>query len=172
MVSLKKTIEKSLRENVPLSKIKRDLREGGYKSEDITKAVREVIAGIDNKSKTILPVLVVLSIILAVSIVYFAYSPTQQYADMCSKFTKVEGEVSCEEAIDIVTSKYAGKVQEIFQGSNYRPANTTQEGKDIWRIEIKLDNPVEQKGDILNGVGVFLDRKTGEELRSRYEKAI
>src|SRR3989338_9448724 len=50
MASIKQFIMRRLKENVPLSEIRKDLKEKGYDLESINKAVRGAISGVNRKT--------------------------------------------------------------------------------------------------------------------------
>jgi len=99
------------------------------------------------------------------------FGSLRPYATLCKEFQKVEGEISCEEAIRIAEAKYGGKVQSILQGSNlHKKGDITSEGKEVWRLDILLDKPIQKEQEIFDSARLYLDRKTGEEFASRYTK--
>lgn len=87
---------------------------------------------------------------------------------LCKDFPKIEGEITCDDAIRIATTKYPGIVREVFPENNFRFSSSDETGRDLWRLEIKLNIPIEIDQATLNGVRLFLDRKSGKELGKRY----
>lgn len=96
-------------------------------------------------------------------------SPTTAQLEICREFSEIPGEITCENAVQIAEGKYDGIVQSIAQGSKFRKkSDPNPEGKDIWIISILLNKPVSRNQQIVTKATVFLDRKTGEELKISY----
>lgn len=92
---------------------------------------------------------------------------------LCKDFQKVENEISCEEAMRIATAKYIGRVKSIAPvRASLQKDPLTSKGVDMWRIDILLDNPLKKDQEIFKGARIFIDRKTGSEIRSRYLKEL
>jgi len=85
---------------------------------------------------------------------------------MCSGFAQAPGEISCDEAIRIAQAKYNGKVQSLSRGT----MGGKEGSKDMWRIDLLLDEAVTKGQEVFNGARIYLDRKTGEELAGGYTK--
>ena len=70
MPTLKEFIKKQLKENVPLSEIKKDLQEKGYGIDVINKAVRESISGVGKRlpNATVMQIaILVVGVVIAIS---------------------------------------------------------------------------------------------------------
>ncbi|MEM5803089.1 MAG: hypothetical protein QXO57_04005 [Candidatus Aenigmatarchaeota archaeon] len=111
--SLRKLIEKQLKENVPLAEIKQGLKEKGYAIEEIDKAVHEAIAGTSKKFPIHTFQIIILVVGAAIAIVvgiYFTsgYKPSSSYQQFCKNFPKVSGEITCENAIQTVLNTHTG----------------------------------------------------------------
>lgn len=161
MADLKHYIRKRLEENVPLRQIKGELAKGGYKMEDINRASRAVIAGMNHKTsnKTLA---IVIAVVIIVTIVYYTMystnpavtgSTTQQ---LCDKFKGAEYAISCDEAVALALADKPGNIQDISIGTRRTP--TESEGKilmkdtKLWLIDIRLDEP-------------FYDEKLNKEIK-------
>lgn len=174
MPNLKEWIEAQLKKGYSTSQIKAALSRRGYPSRAVAEVDRIRDSALPNKkiiekstSKPIAFVGIVIAIVFLVWLFNaLPFSPKQQ--NLCDKFKDAQYTTTCEEAVSIATAKYGGVVQEIEQGTGFRKIGETAPGKDIWRIEIKLDKPVENNQKISDKVGVFLERKTGEELGASY----
>lgn len=95
-------------------------------------------------------------------------NPTYEIS-ICNEFLGIENEISCEDAVKLAEGKYDGIAQSITQGSKFRKkSDPNPEGKDVWIIDILLNKPVSKNQQIVTKATVFLDRKTGEELKISY----
>jgi len=106
-------------------------------------------------------------------------SPTPN-ADLCSKFPKVQGEISCEEAKTIALAKYPGEIINIEAKNEEIPKpvgmppklETTQ--KEVWLLTINLKDPISIPADQrnrqpflpekVNTIEVLIDKIKGEFL--------
>ena len=96
-------------------------------------------------------------------------NPTTTGLIICNEFSEVAGELSCANAVQIAEEKYGGIAQSIAIGSNFRKkSDPNPQGKDIWRIDLLLNKPLSKDQQIVTQATVFLDRKTGEELKISY----
>ncbi|MBI1978480.1 MAG: hypothetical protein HYS62_00270 [Candidatus Aenigmarchaeota archaeon] len=116
--SMKQFILRKLKENVPLSEIRKDLKAKGYAIEQINKAVREAIGGMDKKisSGTMLQLaVIVVGVVIAVGVaVYFTYSPKSVFSQ-CNIFSN---EIKiCENAVRSALEKYSGNLQSVDKRS-------------------------------------------------------
>ena len=75
--SLKKIIEKRLKENVPLTYIKKDLKQRGYSSETINKAVREAILSVDHRVSKVINTLIGILVIVILVVVIAIFTPVK-----------------------------------------------------------------------------------------------
>ncbi|MBI2049594.1 hypothetical protein HYT32_01690 [Candidatus Roizmanbacteria bacterium] len=97
---------------------------------------------------------------------------TKKTVSLCSEYQPVDGEISCEEAMDLALNSHSGLVTEIRMANNFRTANQQASGKGInaWRITISLSTPLEEDGEIKNNVRITLERTTGKEISKYYSK--
>ncbi len=86
--------------------------------------------------------------------------------NLCSQFQPVQGEIKCEDAIQIAIEKYSGEVQEIEEGSGFRLVNSKNKGKNVWIVGVKLKESQENQKLL-----VFIDKADGKELYSRHTPA-
>ncbi len=169
--SLKQTIEKQLKNNVPLSEIRQNLREKGYEIDQINKAIHDAIIDVDKKLPNIKmqSVILVTGVVVAITVgIYFFKSNAENAIELCRQYTEISGEISCQRAIQFTTGKYGGTVDEIVKVSNYRKLGSNESGKDAWRIELSFNSPVENNGKSYNNARVFIDRQNGDELSVTY----
>ncbi len=137
MPSMRQFIIRKLKENVPLSEIRKDLQEKGYGIEIINKAVREVISGVDKKlpRATVIQIgILVVGVALAIGVaVYLTGSRTTEVRTLLT-FTTCESFIndisSCQNAVITSLKSYPGEVLKITKQS------------DGWEIKIKLGNPL------------------------------
>jgi len=66
---------------------------------------------------------------------------------LCTKFSTIEGEVSCQEAKEISLLKYPGEILKIdritlFFPVAVKPPTEETEEKDVWILKINLKNPL------------------------------
>lgn len=173
--SLRKFIEKRLEENVPLAEIKQDLKEKGYDIEEINRAVREVIRGIDKRFPVrVVPVAILVTGVVVMSIViglYFTESKTGLVTDVCANYKTDPNEIACKEAVRIVTQKHPGEVT--FVNKNEveipYPPNPTPVKKTAWIVTVKLYQPIKYPGNIsIDELQAFVDVKDGTILIYRH----
>lgn len=84
---------------------------------------------------------------------------------LCKDFQKTEGEIACEDALNIAKARYAGKITRIVRANNLRPKTsepTPNKGIDSWLIYMLLDKPIQQEGRTGDNVAIVIARKTGE----------
>lgn len=65
--------------------------------------------------------------------------------DPCKNFSKVEGEITCQEAKEVVLEKYQGEIKYV-EKSNIpvqigKPPETETIQKDVWLVGIRLEKP-------------------------------
>ncbi len=175
MPSLKRIIEKQLKENVPLSEIKRDLQMKGYDLESIDKNVRQVISKVDNKLQTHHLQIVVLIIGVAIAVgagVYFykgKISETGTSSTFCKPFTST-GTITCEKATELALSKYNGNIKNVFlftgKDLGLAPELVNQT---FWKFDVTLSKQVNFAGDTVGGdVEVIVNDNTGNVVLYKY----
>lgn len=146
--SLKSLIARKLKENVPLSDIKKDFREKGYDVESINKAVREAIAGTDKKlpSMTIIQIgVLVVGVMIAIGVAIYVNPDKPSGHNLCDKFSGYDYKISCNRAIELALGNTPGTVQNVSIGS-VRTLDVSTEPpsaivKDMWLIDVKLEKP-------------------------------
>lgn len=81
----------------------------------------------------------------------------------CANFPEVKGEIFCRRAAGIALQKYPGEVTTVDKLDNFP---TRFGSKNIWRIDIKLKNPISVGGgkEYLNHIDVGIDRVDGKIL--------
>ncbi len=158
--SIRQFIARRLKENVPLSDIREDLKKKGYGIEAINKAVREAIGNVDKSlSSTATVQIVVLIIGVAIAIgagVYLTagYKTSQatpvsdgSVVEACKSYPKVAYELPCEDAASLALEKYAGKIFGVAKAKyNFtlgEAPNLRLEEKEVWFITIVLDKTLE-----------------------------
>lgn len=91
--------------------------------------------------------------------------------NLCRDFQKTEGEISCEQAIGIATAKYPGKAQSVSPARTLPQKDSPNSTvKNMWRVDLLLDTPLKKDQDIFESARIFIDRISGEEIRSTYLK--
>lgn len=160
--SLKEFIKKQLKENVPLSEIKKDLQEKGYALYEINKAVREAIAGIDKRISTLAIIqigILVVGVLIAVGVGAYLTS-SQVTEELCSKYTNVPNEVTCDEAVQLALSEYPGAVNSV---NKVQISRNNESYQDVWLIEIKFDTAISLPEEMKADSGkVAVDTRTSE----------
>lgn len=93
------------------------------------------------------------------------FGSLRPYATLCKEFQRVEGEITCEDALSIAKKKYSGTVQKISSGTFHKTEDGQSPGIGIWRIELKLTKPIIRNNNSFDKTRLFLRRDTGEEFR-------
>ncbi len=94
--------------------------------------------------------------------------PAQNYKELCGKYPKTAGEVSCEEAAKLALKSYKGEVYDIKLAKSEIPKGPGRyEWKDVWILKVKLEKTIELKQikEKADNLELFIDRKTGELLK-------
>lgn len=85
---------------------------------------------------------------------------------LCAEFPKIEGEISCQEAINKVLEKYPGEVKYIKKTKSLLPIGVLPSiemvEKEVWLIGINLKPPMEVDERELKGMEIFVTRSEGE----------
>jgi len=79
---------------------------------------------------------------------------------LCQQFPPVEGEIICQEAIEIALEEYPGEIFKVVDGKM-----SNQEGevlKKMWFIYLDLERPIQIKTEDIKDVTVAVDRNSGE----------
>lgn len=147
---LKQFINRRLKENVPLSNIKKDLQEKGYSIETINKTVREVISDVGSKlpsaSAIQIGILVVGVVIAIGTAVYFTGVSREQSSSnvFCDAFKKTNYQISCNNAVTIALASVQGTVQNVEIGS-VQMFDTSEPPRKIatemWLVDVRVNNP-------------------------------
>ena len=66
-------------------------------------------------------------------------TPSLTSVDLCAKFPKVQGEISCEEAKAIALAKYPGKIANI---DLKKESISTQSATPVWLLTVILKDPI------------------------------
>jgi len=86
--------------------------------------------------------------------------------DLCAEFSKIEGEVTCQEAINSVLEKYPGEVKYVKKTKDFLPIGIFPEGemveKEVWLIGINLEEPMGLDETELKSMEIFVTRDRGE----------
>ncbi|MBI2028664.1 MAG: hypothetical protein HYT07_03570 [Candidatus Levybacteria bacterium] len=93
-------------------------------------------------------------------------SQNNVYSNLCSNYQSVDGEISCEEAIDIVLQKHPGKVEYVKkEETSYRipPLYKERAKKEMWIFGMTLDNPYYLRSPEIPDytIEVFVDKSDG-----------
>ena len=85
---------------------------------------------------------------------------------LCVEFPKIEGEISCQEAVNKVLEQYLGEVKYIKKTKDFLPVgilpNVEMVEKEVWLIGINLKSPMVRDEIELKGMEIFVTRDTGE----------
>lgn len=171
--SLKQFIARRLKENVPLSEIKKDLREKGYDAEAVKKAVREAIDEVGRKLAAVQVIALVVGVVIVIGIgVYLTKNETRESTivsestsieSMCKRYEVYNFTVSCTQAVSIALADRPGTAQNISIGPllivNFTTSPISRNYIDMWLVDIKLDNPIDWNGKEakIMRIGVSLD---------------
>jgi hypothetical protein len=93
------------------------------------------------------------------------FGSLRHYAAFCKEFQKVEGEISCEEAIQKTKQMYSGQIESVSKANKYNPTIVGTEGRkdlEVWRIVTILDQPIGKEGKLAKKVIIAIERKTGK----------
>lgn len=152
--ALKQFIVRKLKQNVPLAEIKQQLKEKGYAIEEINKAVREAIAGMDKR----IPIHILIAVLFigVVAIGAWTYLTAKQ-TNMCDNFGSERN--SCQQAVKVALETYQGSLFNVEKKEVPLPPKTLEslsENRNVWVIKIL------QKNGELKEVGI--DPETNELL--------
>lgn len=91
--------------------------------------------------------------------------PEEKPLPSCEEFPKIEGEISCEEAIKIAQAQYPGEIKIIEKQVAFWPVGVLPEveimEKEVWLIGINLKKPIKMHEKELKSIKVFVDKETG-----------
>ncbi len=103
-------------------------------------------------------------------------TPTPKPIDLCAPFTTNPGEISCEEAKNIILTKYPGQIINISKNTIEYNVNKSQktEQRKVWLVKIKpnnpslipapLINPTNKEVKAIDAIEIALDINTGDIL--------
>lgn len=142
--SIKQFIIRRLKENVPLSEIRKDLKGKGYDSEAINKAVRNAISGVNRKTSnaTLLQIgTLVVGVAIAIGVaVYLTGNKQPGIYSACNDFpSRIP---SCEKSITAALESYPGEFLKISRERiEVLGENNELVIRDAWSIVIDLREP-------------------------------
>lgn len=158
--SIKQFIIRRLKENVPLSEIRDDLKEKGYDLESINRAVKDAISGIGKKTSNtaLLQIgILVIGVALTIGIAIYlnvAKQPSIYFA--CNDFpSKIQ---SCEKSIATAIENYPGELLKISrERMEFPDENNELVMHDVWFIVINLKEPSLFNDKNVNKLSVQVD---------------
>lgn len=138
--SLKNFIEKKLKENIPLSDIRKDLKEKGYDIQAVNNAVRDAISGLNKKAPplpSIQIIVLVIGVIIAVGVgIYINLNVERNLCDGSEK-------ISCEQAGKVALEAYPGKLSKIEKKEVIVPSSSFEGASeliDAWVVSVATEN--------------------------------
>jgi hypothetical protein len=74
------------------------------------------------------------------------FPPVEEAEDLCAKFSKAEGEITCQQAREAALENYPGEVKSIKKTEADltfgAPPDITIKQRKVWLIEISLEKPI------------------------------
>ena len=113
-------------------------------------------------SKNILIILAIF--ILAIFSFYLINKLFLQEQDLCAEFSIVEGEISCQKAIETALAEYPGKVYSVDKMEMPPLIEGQDSTEKFWAIGIDLNEPIEKElpaGSFANKAEIFISLDTG-----------
>jgi len=117
-------------------------------------------------------ILVIIGILILIGFVYWFQFirplslVSKETSDLCAEFSKVEGEITCQEAIDKVLEEYPGEVKYIKKTKDLLPVGFLPDvemvEKEVWLIGINLKPPRKLDEIEFNSMEIFVTRDSGE----------
>ena len=128
------------------------------------------------KNQIILIIIGVLILILIGLTSYFIYlqkiiksgveAPDGRNPDLCTKFSGIPDEITCQKARELVLEKYPGEIKYIKRKKADLPEgilpDVTMVRKEVWLIGINLNPPMELDERELKGMEIFVTRSEGK----------
>jgi len=100
------------------------------------------------KRKILIILIITLVLVGLISGLIYWLKYKKPEVNLCAKFPKIEGEISCQEAINLASVKYPGEIYEInktkislFTGEDKE--NVKEIEQNVWLIGIYLKEPME-----------------------------
>jgi len=122
--------------------------------------------------------LLLLLIIVGIIFVYLNFQKTPSEVStpekyqICEMYKKVDGEVSCSDAVDVALKGYPSGSVVWVEKKQVEVPNAPAPGetlKDVWSIELTLNEPLNIESRPVRNILVFVERSSGKLLMVRFK---
>lgn len=148
-------MQKRLKENVPLAQIRKEMRENGYDSDDIGRAVNDAIsnAGKNFTHMTQFQIIVIaIGLVAVLGVIWQTSSRGNGTFEICNKFD-VQGSTNCNSAVRVAVKDYPGSVTNVEFGKllysgdlvskDYVDVKEGDVVRNTWFVDINLNDRID-----------------------------